>query len=53
MCIRDRIDGRPLIDDVVVIAARLLPTALYGTRNVAGDVARAAVAPPLSRATRR
>jgi len=43
--VAELIDGRQLLDDVVVVAARLLPTAPYGTRNVAGDVSRATVAP--------
>ena len=50
--VSELIDGRPLKDDVVVVAVRLLPTTPYSTRSVAGDVSRATVAPPRSRASR-
>jgi len=51
--VEELLGGRPVQDDVVVVALRLLATAPYSARSVAGDMPRATIAPPRSRASRR
>ena len=51
--VAELLGGRPVQDDVVVVALRLQATAAYSTRSVVSDVSRATIAPPRSRASRR
>jgi len=46
--VAELLGDRPLEDDVVVVALRLQPASPYSTRNVASDVSRATIAPPIA-----